>query len=185
MVAPVTAAGVQSVDVTFPGKEPWYDVENFHTHFAPKTANIAAPLRKIPVFQRGGTIVPTKARIRRSSELGENDPFTLTVALSNSGSAAGNLYKDDYHTFNYQNGQFIDVDFKIGKASNIYTFQAVHNRLEERVALRSIEWIERIRILGFPSFPKAVISAATERGASASPLDFVFNPDKNVLDIKV
>jgi hypothetical protein len=36
----------------------------------------------MPVFQRGGTIVPLKTRVRRSSTLAAHDPFTLIVALS-------------------------------------------------------------------------------------------------------
>jgi hypothetical protein len=37
----------------------------------------------MPVFQQGGTIVPQKRRVRRSSKLGQDDPFTLVAALSN------------------------------------------------------------------------------------------------------
>lgn len=39
-------------------------------------------LAQIPVFQRGGSIIPRKVRVRRSSECMENDPYTLYVALS-------------------------------------------------------------------------------------------------------
>lgn len=34
------------------------------------------------MFQRGGSIIPTKERVRRSSVCMENDPYTLYVALS-------------------------------------------------------------------------------------------------------
>ena len=40
-------------------------------------------LFQVPVFQRGGTIVPRKERPRRSSALTYNDPFTLVIALDN------------------------------------------------------------------------------------------------------
>ena len=33
------------------------------------------------MFQRGGTIVPKKMRVRRASSLMRNDPYTLVVAL--------------------------------------------------------------------------------------------------------
>ena len=36
---------------------------------------------QIPVFYRGGSIIPRKDRIRRSSYLSRNDPYTLVVAL--------------------------------------------------------------------------------------------------------
>jgi alpha 1,3-glucosidase len=38
-------------------------------------------LSSIPVFQRGGSIVPYKFRFRRSSAQMADDPFTLLVAL--------------------------------------------------------------------------------------------------------
>ena len=45
--------------------QPWYDVETAAAHVGPVRKSIAAPLRKMPVFQRGGTIVPRKMRVRR------------------------------------------------------------------------------------------------------------------------
>ena len=40
-------------------------------------------LLQIPLFQRGGSIIPKKLRIRRASSLMLNDPYTLSVALDN------------------------------------------------------------------------------------------------------
>ena len=45
----------------------------------------AAPMKiddHIPVFYRGGHIVPEKHRKRRSSEQMKDDPFTLIIAPS-------------------------------------------------------------------------------------------------------
>jgi len=47
----------------------------------PIRKTLSAPLRKIPAFQRGGSIVPRKMRVRRASSLTHHDPFSLTVAL--------------------------------------------------------------------------------------------------------
>jgi hypothetical protein len=38
---------------------------------------------KVPVFQRGGHIVPYKFRLRRSTTQMADDPFTLVVTLDN------------------------------------------------------------------------------------------------------
>ena len=38
-------------------------------------------LATVPVYQRGGHIVPYKFRLRRSSTQMANDPFTLIVTL--------------------------------------------------------------------------------------------------------
>ena len=57
---------------------------------------------QIPVFQKGGKIVPSKNRVRRSSPLMRDDPYTLTVALDTDGKAEGTLYIDDEHTYDYK-----------------------------------------------------------------------------------
>jgi alpha 1,3-glucosidase len=61
------------------------------------------PLEHIPVYQRGGTIIPTRLRHRRSSKLMRNDPITLYIASElNNDFANGTLYLDDGETFAYQ-----------------------------------------------------------------------------------
>ena len=65
-----------------------YDIDTYYSRRGPARMNVAAPLRKIPVFQRGGSVVPRKMRARRSSSLMKNDPFTLFVALD---SKVGNI----------------------------------------------------------------------------------------------
>ena len=46
------------------------------------------------MYQRGGTIIPKKERVRRSSALMRHDPYTLVVALDRAGRASGTLYID-------------------------------------------------------------------------------------------
>lgn len=45
-------------------------------------------LSSIPVFQRGGSVLFTKERVRRCSSLMSKDPYTLTVALDKDGTFA-------------------------------------------------------------------------------------------------
>ncbi len=51
------------------------------------------------MFQRGGSIVPQRWRVRRSSALMRKDPYTLVIALDASMHAQGLLYLDDETTF--------------------------------------------------------------------------------------
>merc|ERR1719231_665757 len=105
MVKPVTAANVKSATVHFPGTQPWYDVVTYAAFRAPSTASVDAPIDKIPVYQRGGSIIPRKMRLRRSSATMVYDPYTLVVALDSAGQASGELYMDDEHTFDFKKGK--------------------------------------------------------------------------------
>jgi alpha 1,3-glucosidase len=51
--------------------------------------------------------LPSRERPRRSSALMRRDPFTLKVALSQSGSASGELYLDDGESYDHREGNFI------------------------------------------------------------------------------
>uniref|UniRef100_A0A4W5L5I8 Glucosidase II alpha subunit n=1 Tax=Hucho hucho TaxID=62062 RepID=A0A4W5L5I8_9TELE len=109
LVHPVTEEGAKGVTAYLPGKgEVWFDVHTFQKHNGAQNLYIPVTISSIPVFQRGGSIIPRKARVRRSSSCMEHDPYTLFVALSPKRFAQGELYIDDGHTFNFdKQKQFI------------------------------------------------------------------------------
>jgi alpha 1,3-glucosidase len=51
----------------YEGNQPWFDFVDYRRYEGGSTATISTPLDKIPVFQRGGSIIPKKERVRRSS----------------------------------------------------------------------------------------------------------------------
>lgn len=61
--------GANTVQVFFPGDQPFYDIETKQVHNPAGNKVVAAPLRKIAVFQRGGSIIPRKLRPRRAASL--------------------------------------------------------------------------------------------------------------------
>ena len=56
------------------------------------------------MYQRGGTIVPKRERVRRSAALMHQDPVSLVVAPDRDGKAKGRLYLDDGESFKYREG---------------------------------------------------------------------------------
>ena len=80
LVAPVLYEGATNVVVTLPGNDLWYDYTNYASTLAPAQIDVHADLDSIPVFYRGGSIIPSKHRIRRSSVLARDDPLTLIIA---------------------------------------------------------------------------------------------------------
>ena len=85
-------------------------MQHWHSHL-----QVNVDLESIPVFLRGGYIVPRKERARRSTAQMTKDPFTLWVAVNSSGNAEGDLYIDDGRSFGYQRGSYLHRQFTFSK----------------------------------------------------------------------
>lgn len=117
LVKPITEEDANNVDIYLPDDEIYYDytsgnISNTVQKFTgPGFISKSIELSDIPILLKGGSIIAKKDRYRRSSKLMAHDPYTLTVALNNSGKASGNLYIDDGETFNYEQGEYANVYF--------------------------------------------------------------------------
>lgn len=67
----------------------------------PGTLKIPVTLDNIPVFQRGGTVIPLKTTAGKSTEWMIDVSYELHVALDTEARAIGELYLDDGHSFQY------------------------------------------------------------------------------------
>ncbi|KAJ3056167.1 hypothetical protein HK097_007891 [Rhizophlyctis rosea] len=110
LVKQVASKDQSSVDVYLPKASVWY---NYWTYAKVKsgTLNVKTPLDTIAVFLRGGSIIPRRERVRRSSSLAHGDPYTLVIAADEHGNARGSLYVDDGKSYGFQKGQYILNEF--------------------------------------------------------------------------
>jgi alpha 1,3-glucosidase len=112
-------------------------------------------LDRVPVYMRGGSIIPRKDRIRRSSNLTTKDPYTLIVALDNKvpffnqKQAKGQLYIDQGSTFEYKKGQYIRTEFSFGKGSLV-------SKVVNKCACDFNTRIERIVVVGLDEEPNEI-----------------------------
>lgn len=128
LVAPVMAPGATSVAVYFPSKSSnsivsdiWYDIDNYSvTSSTSQTKSIPVDAKKTPVYQRGGTILPRKETVRKSSAFMKNDPISLFVAVDSNMKAAGTLFIDDEESYDYRSGTYLylNISFADNKLSN-------------------------------------------------------------------
>lgn len=99
MVTPVLTPQATSVDGVFPGVAEgtvWYDWYTQAAVAAEAGANITidAPLGHIPVYIRGGSVLPLQQPGYTTTDSRAN-PWSVLVALSSTGTASGSLYLDD------------------------------------------------------------------------------------------
>ncbi|KAI9847935.1 MAG: hypothetical protein M1837_001452 [Sclerophora amabilis] len=121
LAKPVTTEGATAVDVYLADEATYYDYWDYTQHRSTSgggtTVTISAPLDKIPLLLRGGSIVPRRDRERRSSGLMRHDPYTLLIALDGAGNADGSLYVDDGETFDHEAGAYIHRRFVLDGAA--------------------------------------------------------------------
>tara|TARA_B110001452_G_scaffold197556_1_gene167493 strand:+ start:670 stop:3537 length:2868 start_codon:yes stop_codon:yes gene_type:complete len=179
LVAPVTTRGATSVSLYFPAGSSWYDVDDgkaYSSGAAGTDATLAAPLVKIPVFQRGGSVLPRQMRLRRSSAQMGGDPYTLVVAPDATGAASGQLYLDEGDGFGYRDSDAYHL--------RTYTYGA--QALTSSAAHAGQGWtppntLERVEVLGVAAAPARV--SLTHKGATRE-LSFHMADDRGRLVIR-
>lgn len=143
------------VSVYLPGDESWYDLRSGFAYKGGQTHKYEVSEDSVPSFQRAGTIIPRKDRLRRSSTQMENDPYTLVISLNSSQAAEGELYIDDGKSFEFKQGAFIHrfFTFSNGKltSSNAAPSSAENDRFSSECT------VERIILLGLSPGAKTAL----------------------------
>ena len=113
LVAPVMVAGVQERAVYLPAGV-WYDFwsgevitsgDPAHPEAGGMTVAVDAPLDRLPIFVRGGSIIPFEGVRQHTAEPGDG-VLRLLVAPDSEGSASGGVYADGGEGFGYQEGLY-------------------------------------------------------------------------------
>lgn len=119
LVIPVLEPQVDTVKGVFPGVgqgEIWYDWYTQTAVDAQPGVNttIQAPLGHIPVYVRGGSILPMQEPALTIRDA-RRTPWALLAALSSDGTASGQLYLDDGESLHPE--ATLDVDFEASGSS--------------------------------------------------------------------
>lgn len=146
LVKPITSAGVETTSVYLPGTDAdvWYhEFDSYKRYVGGREyADVLAPIESTPVFQRGGSVLARKNRVRRSAALMQQDPYTLVVAFDAAFTASGTLYVDDEQTHAAQvDGAFSEIAFSADR-SGVRGAPVV-------TRFASLAWVERIEIYGW------------------------------------
>ncbi|KAH7315741.1 hypothetical protein KP509_21G063300 [Ceratopteris richardii] len=144
LVNGVYTQGAHTESVYLPGGL-WYELKTGKMFSGGDYFKIPVAMDTIPVFQRGGTIIPRRERPRRSSTQMVNDPYTLLIAVNGTHEAEGELYMDDGNTFDFAEGAFIHRKFIFSQGC--LTSVAINSQ-KSRKKFISSSMIERIVILG-------------------------------------
>jgi alpha-glucosidase len=107
LVAPVVTEKVDALDVHLPPGQ-WYDFWTAEIHQSTDQISLHPTLAETPLYVRAGAIIPMQPVVQSTNET-PNGPLELRVYMGED--CRGTLYQDDGHTFAYQKGEFLRVNF--------------------------------------------------------------------------
>ncbi len=107
LVAPVTESDVNEWQVYLPGSCDWYDFWTGTRYDDSQTIRTKAPLDKIPLFIKAGSIIPIGPFIQYSTE--KIDPIEIRVYPGADGEFI--LYEDENNNYNYEKGKYSTITF--------------------------------------------------------------------------
>jgi alpha-D-xyloside xylohydrolase len=155
LVSPVFESGARTRAVYLPGGGDWFDFHSGEKHAGGRTIDAKAPLTRMPLFVRAGSIVPLGPAIQHTGE-SLNAPITLHVYAGADGSFE--IYEDDGLSYDYEEGQWSRIPVRYDDASG-------NVDLGERVG-------------GFDGMAKErTIAVRWIDGPAARPADFDAEPD--------
>ncbi|XP_072882266.1 lysosomal alpha-glucosidase-like [Hemitrygon akajei] len=168
LITPVLKPMTFEVSGYFPPTT-WYSLnDGAAIHSRGQYVLLEAPLDTINVHLRGGSILPIQEPSTTTAASRENS-FGLMVALSDHGTARGELFWDDGDSLlTYENGDYTEIIFLVAK--NVLFSEIIHlsNQINDLI-------LSNIFVLGVPFAPKKV----SVNGLWIS--DFYYKEDTKVL----
>jgi alpha-D-xyloside xylohydrolase len=117
LVNPVTEAGATARRVYLPAAK-WYDFWNGDSIEGGRAVDAAAPLDRLPLYVRAGSILPLGPDIEWSTEK-PADPIELRIYRGGDGDFI--LYEDESDNYNYEKGIYATIPFRWDDARQTLT----------------------------------------------------------------
>jgi alpha-glucosidase len=151
--APVTTDMVDAEEISLPPGE-WYDFWTNAKLSSKDKFTLQPRLDEMPLYVRAGAIVPMQPLVQSTEETPKG-PLQLRVYLP-SGAASddcrGTLYQDDGHTFAYQKGEMLRVNYSCQVATSAATISSTVEKNAYQPWWKSAE----VTIYGAAASPKEI-----------------------------
>lgn len=162
-VAPVLYEGAKQRLFRMPPGD-WYDFFTGKHYEGDKDTGVSVDLKSIPLFARGGAIVPTREVVQFTDEkpLGE---LTLSVFRGN---GSGTFYNDDGLSYDYRKRAWVEECYRVETDDERMTLEFAAREGDERFAPKSYA----IRFAGVESAPGSVEIGGKRLSEKKAPADY-------------
>jgi alpha-glucosidase len=121
MVAPVEST--KEITKVYLPEGDWYDFFNGNKYSGKQEIMIECPLDKLPVFAKGGSIIPMQTLIQSTSEK-PADTLFVHIYYGNEASVY-TYYEDDGETYSYEKGSFLESEMSFDPAAKKIVIQSL------------------------------------------------------------
>ncbi len=118
LVSPVWKEGALKRDVYLPKAAAWYDFWTGEKVQGGQDLEVNAPIEKLPLFLRAGSIVPLGPEIEYTGQK-PDDPIELRIYRGADGSF--NLYEDEGDSYRYEQGAYAVIPMRWNEATGTLT----------------------------------------------------------------
>ncbi len=118
LVTPITESGITQQNVYLPKASTWYDFYTGISYNGGQIVKADAPLDKIPVFVKAGTILPIGAAVQYASEKKWDN---LEIRVYEGANGSFTLYEDEGDNYNYEKGAYSTITFSWDDAKKVLT----------------------------------------------------------------
>lgn len=141
LVAPVYIQGATTKAVYLPAGANWVNFYTGERLTGGQEVTVDAPLSRIPLFVREGSVIPTGPAVQSTAEK-QDGSLLINVYAGADGSF--DLYEDEGTTYGYEKGEFSRIKFSWNQASGELTIAQRQGTFPGMVAKRSIRvrWID-------------------------------------------
>jgi len=121
LVCPVYGYKQRSRKLYLPSGANWYEQGSNKMYTGGQTIEVDAPVTKLPVFIKEGSILVTGPVMQYSTEKRAD---TLTISVYGNKNAAFNLYEDGNENYDYENGKYATINFTYDAVTKKFTANA-------------------------------------------------------------
>jgi alpha-D-xyloside xylohydrolase len=118
LVNPVYSYKARTRKLYLPANTGWYNLYNGEYQEGGKYITADAPLDRMPLYVKAGSIIPFGPALQYTSQL-PADTITLFVYTGSNGTFS--LYEDEGVNYNYEKGQFSTISFRYNEESKTLT----------------------------------------------------------------
>jgi alpha-D-xyloside xylohydrolase len=140
LVKPVTDYRARTVDVYLPSGSDWFDFHSGENFKGGQHITADAPLARMPLYVRAGSILPIGPDVQFS---GENPGGDITLFVYTGADGNYELYEDDGASYDYREGKSSRIPMHYDDASGTLTISARTGEFDGMPMTRrfNVRWI--------------------------------------------